>query len=1207
VRSHAKALSAVSTVRRAMGPGRAMLGALVAITALMGLIAAPASALKTHFFLEDFGSAAQPSFINPIDLAVDQSNGDVLVADVEAGTVSRYKADGTPDDFSALGTNVIDGVGPEDETPQAGLQFNSERKGSQIAIDNSGGATDGDIYVATGSFSSPVVDVFSPSGAYLGQLSEFKEGADASGALTPFVSLVSGVAVGPDSAVYVGDYEGYIHKYAPGANPPVNADNVANFSYPEAGTLAVGRGPSAGFLFANTRLGGVLSKLDASTGEFKYVVDEQVEAVTVDPETGDVYAAMSGDVAGGGFRQFDASGASSATLLASVKSASGTTSSRGIAVSGADEHVYISQPFREHLLVYGPLQTQADIEILPAQEVSATRAKLRGTVNPDGAAITGCKFEYGTVESGGFAESAPCEESIPTDATTHTVSAVLSGLPADGAAYHYRLVVTNSDARTSTSDAKIFDLPLRVLTGGPTSVFTDSATVTGAVRPEGEGLTGCRFEYGPTTAYGLSVPCSPDAGSIPADFSAHAVSAELEGLQEFTPYHYRLSFTTLAGAFSGKDEVFRTLGPSGLADGRRYEQVSPVDKNGSDIEPGIGVASVEGNRLVTRSIGGFAGSPTALLSGTQYLSTRGTDGWSTEGISLPGGQLSAGAGYEVFTPDLSKGVIKWPEDTQIGPHDPDAVRGNNFYLRDTAEGSFALLNGTLSEGGFRSQVLWGSDDFSHLVMASHNPLTPEAAGLECNGDSGLIACAYEWDEGTLRLASIVNGEPVEGSVGSYFSGDQCAYEHAMSGDGARLFFTSPLTPATGQLYARENGATTTPISESERTLPGGLSGQSVYYQNAEAEHGNRVLFTTRNSLLDEDTDKTNDLYLYDYAKPAGERLTLISEDENPVAPVGAAVDTGATEACGGVLGASEDLRRVYFVADNQIIAGQPEEEGPKLYLWDDSGASPQVSFIATLKSSDNRDWQGALNLDTGFSRRSRLSADGRYLVFLSTAQLTGFDNEGRREVYRYDAATGTTECASCSADASPAEGAIDLEEKAFFNGAPIFNHVTTNVTEKGQVFFQTTRGLIPADSNGQSDVYEYENGRLSLISSGEGAEGSYFLDATPSGSDVFFTTKDRLVGWDKDGNADAYDAREGGGFPEPPSGFSCEGDSCQPAPNPPNDATPASAGFKGQGNVSHKARGRCAKGKARRHGRCVKRHAHKQHKAKRKTSTPSHG
>jgi hypothetical protein len=1178
-----------------------LIASLVALVASLIVSVTPAAATRAHFFLEDFGSAEKPAFGNVASLTVDQTTGDLLVLDSSTQTLRRFHPDGTPDPFTVTGSNVIDGEGLGDGGAGP-LLFGESGEAAQIAVDESGTATNGNIYVAQAR--KELVDIFASTGSYLGQLTHFKEGKDASGSTQP-LSFSRGVAVAPSGAVYVGS-GGEVHKYVPSGAAPVDSDNVENLGgLFQAGILALGAGPTAGYIFvgeASTEL----VKLDLATGQIQYAVDPfPTMGLAVDPATGELYAIEPGS---SNLNQYDVSGTHNAVLVNVIER--GPTGSEGpstgVAVDGNSGRLFTAESFREHVWVYSPLLSEADLSLLPASEVTASRARIRANVSPDGSALTSCQFELGSVESGTFSSALPCEEQVDPQGGKQAVSALFTALPRDAAEYQYRLVVTNADGRTSQSEVGKFTLRQPAVTSSPTEVTTNSAVMQGIARPEGEAVTACLFEYGSDTSYGATVTCSPPPAAISADFEPHLLSASVTGLAEFTPYHYRVKFTTAAGTFAGKDEVFRTHGPSGLPDNRRYEQVTPVDKNHSDIFPFQSVASSDGNGLVTTSAGAFAGSPTALLLGVQYLSRRTPTGWTTEGISLPGGELGGDSGYETFSEDLSKGVIEWLENTQLGPHDPNAVKGENIYLHDSATKTFTLLNGTESQIHFQGHgVVLGSSNFSHIAFTDGHALTPEAQQTGCAAKVGIPQCAYEWVNGTLRLASIVNGQPVEGAVGSYFAANPCGSEHAISNDGSRIFFSSP--PSEPQLYARENGTATAALGGSERTLPGGAVGGATYFQNAEAAHGNRVLFTTTNALVDNDNDTTNDLYLYDYSKQVGERLTLISADDNPAAPSGAEVN--GPIGCGGVAGASGDLRRVYFIAQNQIVAGESETAGPKLFLWDDTGTTPTVSYIATLNPSDDRDWQPVLN-SGGTVRESRLSPDGRYLAFISTAKLTGFDNGGRREVYRYDALSGSLECASCSADASPAEGEVGFGSTGgAVSGRAVWNQVSHAISESGQVFFQTARGLIPQDSNGKTDVYEYESGYLSLISSGEGAEDSDFLDASPSGRDVFFTTTDRLVGWDADENVDAYDARVDGGFPEPALAPSnCAGDACQPAPNPPIDSTPASSSFEGAGNVGEEpVKRHCAKGKGRRHGHCAKRRKQAKHGHHRRSPTRSHG
>jgi hypothetical protein len=90
-----------------------------------------------------------------------------------------------------------------------------------------------------------------------------------------------------------------------------------------------------------------------------------------------------------------------------------------------------------------------------------------------------------------------------------------------------------------------------------------------------------------------------------------------------------------------------------------------------------------------------------------------------------------------------------------------------------------------------------------------------------------------------------------------------------------------------------------------------------------------------------------------------------------------------------------------------------------------------------------------------------------------------------------------------------------------------------------------------------------------LVSTGRGSEPAGFMDASPSGSDVFFATRQRLLPGDTDNLVDVYDARVGGGFAGPvATPAPCSGDTCQgaAAAAPPPSAPPSTA-FLGSGNL----------------------------------------
>src|SRR5262249_27571980 len=113
--------------------------------------------------------------------------------------------------------------------------------------------------------------------------------------------------------------------------------------------------------------------------------------------------------------------------------------------------------------------------------------------------------------------------------------------------------------------------------------------------------------------------------------------------------------------------------------------------------------------------------------------------------------------------------------------------------------------------------------------------------------------------------------------------------------------------------------------------------------------------------------------------------------------------------------------------------------------------------------------------------------------------------------------------------------------------------------------------MVAQDTNGQQDLYEWEGGRIRLISTGTSSAGSSFAGASANGDDVYFLTRQSLVGQDTDDNVDLYDARVDGGLPSqnPSPQQPCAGDDCNPPAATAPTATPAaSITFSGPPNPS---------------------------------------
>jgi hypothetical protein len=150
-----------------------------------------------------------------------------------------------------------------------------------------------------------------------------------------------------------------------------------------------------------------------------------------------------------------------------------------------------------------------------------------------------------------------------------------------------------------------------------------------------------------------------------------------------------------------------------------------------------------------------------------------------------------------------------------------------------------------------------------------------------------------------------------------------------------------------------------------------------------------------------------------------------------------------------------------------------------------------------------------------------------------------------------------------------------------------------------RVFFDSGEPLVPQDTNGWLDVYEWERdgtgscrrsqGCVYLISGGTRDENSYLLGIGASGDDAIIATRDHLVAQDQNENMDVYDARVNGVLqpqPLPP----CEGEACRgPVTPPPPTQSPGTGSFSGPGNEGPKRSKKHHKNKAHKHKKSHKR------------------
>jgi hypothetical protein len=564
--------------------------------------------------------------------------------------------------------------------------------------------------------------------------------------------------------------------------------------------------------------------------------------------------------------------------------------------------------------------------------------------------------------------------------------------------------------------------------------------------------------------------------------------------------------------------VAASMAPA-LPDGRVYEQVTPVEKNGGDVggpsfggafASAYGQSANDGDAITYLSFTSFGDAQSAPLL-TQYVSTRVPQvAWSTHAISppeVPTAQVHLYfPTYPYFTSDLSAAIVSW--------HGPalaaDALVGYpNLYVRH-ADGSYSLVTmvapPNVSPENYSVTFIGGSEDLSRVVFEANDALTAAAPAS--------ARSVYEWTGSGLRLVSVLpNGLPAASAGAADGSDDN--FLNAVSLDGSRIFWTD----GEGQLYVRENGTTTVKLNASQRS-PSLGDGTAVLGANTPT--GSRAVFTDATALTDEADDAGGGLYEYELESRSLRDLT-------PYA-------TGNPEIV-GVLGMSDGGDIVYFVARGALTAEANAGED-NLYVAQDG----TVQFVATLSSEDGTDWTREVQ-----ERTVRLTPDGTHLLFLSQASLTGYNNtdavSGNRdaELFLYSLGAPKPVCVSCNPS-----GARPLGPASIPHWYSPSHQPSVMTADGSKVFFNSRDALVPGDTNGRQDVYEWEDGVVELISTGTSSDISALVDISEEGRDVFFTTRSALVPQDNDESSDLYDARIDGGFaPAPPENLECEGEACR--------------------------------------------------------------
>ena len=844
-----------------------------------------------------------------------------------------------------------------------------------------------------------------------------------------------------------------------------------------------------------------------------------------------------------------------------------------------------------------------------------------------------------------------------------------------GRVYRFRVVVGASVGErggVKVGDAESFVGPGAPLVGGVSvgDISSSFAVFRGEVDPSGVD-TRCWFEYVDEVSGVVGVTGVVDVGSGVRGVS---VVRGVGGLLPGRLYGVRVFAengvgSTVGVGGSGGYDVFMTLPASGqvMPDGRGFEMLTPPDKGDAEDVFGtvsealigenqdVGLSSVSGNEFLFHTQSRYGSFPASGENVYRFL--RGEGGWVFSAAALPSLGIQ-GITSSVYDPggfsvvgvsDVVGGKAENNGDILVGPP------GGPYT---TVMLSTSAYNDVVGASRGLGRVVVESDE--HVMPTVPLPLCVSAQESLVSGQEKRDKASrdlYEWSAGRQCL-SLVNARS-ESEGGGLVSGcgavlgqgaERAGGTHgAVSGDGSRIVFTAPDPSVEGsgcwvepgnkvssvftpQVYMRleervpgeaEGVFSTVEVSAPEQGVHPPAMYPAVFV--GASEDGSRVFFVTRTELTKRAVELgTQTLELYEYN--VGGSTEAKNWWERKLVLVSAGAMEGVSGGVESVPAVSADGSSVYFNGSGELAPGFVGG----LYRFDTGtgettrvapgGEYPAHAPIAWFQNPSISPGEDGLDVSANYYTTS----NGRFLLFASSGEVTGYHSDGKSELYRYDATLPVSKskpgssdnpvCVSCNPNGTVPLVGSEFARSSWMVGSlagtpsrPL-SEEGSNGPEEGRsngsyVFFDTAESLVPQATNGKVDVYEWEangtgscteaKGCVRLIGSGQDSISSFFLGSSADGSNLFLGTHAQLVSRDTDTQGDLYDARRGGGEAQLPSSVPCEGDACSNPPLPPLFQTPASVTFSGAGNLASeppppRVAIRCSKGKKLSHGRCVR-------------------
>lgn len=628
-----------------------------------------------------------------------------------------------------------------------------------------------------------------------------------------------------------------------------------------------------------------------------------------------------------------------------------------------------------------------------------------------------------------------------------------------------------------------------------------------------------------------------------------------------------------------------------LPDCRAYEMASPPFTDGQRIS--LLASTADGSRVLTETFGTFSGSESDSQTGAVYLLSRGSSGWATSPLSPSAATFSAerllGA-----SPDL--GSTLW-----AARRPSQSIYAEDIYLRE-GESPPREVGSMVPPGAESGPVASGydlfpegyvyvgaSDDLSHVLF------TIRGLSALWPGDTTEHTTApslYQYvgtDNSAPQMVGVDSTGHLISDCGTNLGFEEVEAYNAISANGGTVFFTalghdasgcepSASAPQVSELYARISGIETIAVSEPSVTQC--LECQTAVRAPAEfrgaSEDGSKVFFTTAQELMA--GAGTENLYEYDFDAANGHKIVRVS------------TGTANPEVL-GVVRVSEDGSHVYFVARG-VLTSEPDgslapghqtavagEANLYVYERDTDHPGGHLSFVATLSEEDSELW-GAVDV-----RPAQSTPDGRFIAFVTAADLTPGDTSAQKQVFLYDAAerklarvsVGQQGYPAGNASADAHEARIPVQQYQISQGMVPATKLA--LSDNGEyVLFRDMAALTPeavtAEEAGAQSVYLYhstggiDHGNVYLLSNGIQQLSDRAIGVDRTGTNAFLETAERLLPEDGDTQYGLYDARKEGGFARG-AGSNCEAGGCHSyLGSSASRGTPLSASVPGEEGVS---------------------------------------